>query len=250
MRQSAAAALAFGLDDFNAKARQQAARRGIDAGGQHGLGATLKHHDPAFSRTGYRRIFHRFARRNSARRQRDHRRRARADAGQAADQPGKRLGRQCADQRQPEPSGIGQNVGQHATQHPVVPGPLVAGMDIGAGMIDQMHVIDPRRAGGHAGQARQAPVDMFHNLDSGRLVVLQHVLDQVNPSARRIQFIAEQQIGRAGRGAKPAMHAGAQDFLGFLHVGIGEGFGREGGLHGVRFLQRRGQRPDACQRPD
>ena len=46
----------------------------------------------------------------------------------------------------------------------------------------------------------------------GRPVVLQHVLDQIDAPARLIEFVAEQHIGRTGRGAKPAMHAGAQDF--------------------------------------
>ena len=65
--------------------------------------------------------------------------------------------------------------------------------------------------------------------------VLQHLLDQVDAPARGIELVAEQHIGRTGRGAEAAMHAGAQDFLRFggLRVGkLGEG---EGGLH-VRRL--------------
>ena len=47
-----------------------------------------------------------------------------------------------------------------------------------------------------------------------RAIVLQHVLDEVDAPARAVEFVAEQHIGRAGRGAEAAMHAGAQDLLG------------------------------------
>ena len=53
-------------------------------------------------------------------------------------------------------------------------------------------------------------------------VVLQHVLDEVDAAARAVEFVAEQHIGRAGRGAEAAMHAGAQDLVGFRDVRIGE----------------------------
>ena len=44
-------------------------------------------------------------------------------------------------------------------------------------------------------------------------VVLQHLLDQVDAAARRIELVAEQHIGRTGRGAEAAMHAGAQNLV-------------------------------------
>ena len=62
-------------------------------------------------------------------------------------------------------------------------------------------------------------------------VVLQHVLDQIDAAARGIELVAEQHIGRAGRGAEAAMHAGAQDLVGFRDVGIGELREGEIGLH-------------------
>ena len=64
-----------------------------------------------------------------------------------------------------------------------------------------------------------------------RPVVLQHVLDQVDAPARGIELVAEQHIGRAGRGAEAAMHAGAQDLVGLRDVRIGELGEGEGGLH-------------------
>ena len=49
------------------------------------------------------------------------------------------------------------------------------------GMIDQVHVVHARRAGRHAGKAGKAPVDMGDDRVVGRPVVLQHVLDEVDP---------------------------------------------------------------------
>ena len=65
----------------------------------------------------------------------------------------------------------------------------------------------------------------------GGSVLLQHLLDQVDPPARAIEFVAEQHIGRAGRGAEAAMHAGAQDLVGLRDIGIGELREAEFGLH-------------------
>src|SRR2546426_941989 len=78
------------------------------------------------------------------------------------------------------------------------------------------------RAGRHAGEAGQAAVDMLYHLGGRRAVLLQHLLDEIDPAARAIEFVAQQHIGRTGRGAEAAMHAGAQDLVGFGDVGIGE----------------------------
>ena len=64
-----------------------------------------------------------------------------------------------------------------------------------------------------------------------RPVLFQHLLDEIDPAARAIEFVAEQHIGRTGRGAKSAMHAGAQDLVGFRDIGIGELREAEFGLH-------------------
>ena len=64
-----------------------------------------------------------------------------------------------------------------------------------------------------------------------RPVLFQHLLDQVDPPARAIEFVAEQHVGRAGRGAETAMHAGAQDLVGFRDIGIGELRQAEFGFH-------------------
>jgi hypothetical protein len=117
---------------------------------------------------------------------------------------------------------------------------------MGAGMVDEVHVVHPRRAGGHAGEAGQAAVDMGDDLVVGRTAVLQHVLDQVDSSTRRIQLVAERHIGRAGRRAEAAMHAFAQDFFRFRDVRIGELGGGEGGLHASSSARVRHDHGVAC----
>jgi hypothetical protein len=103
--------------------------------------------------------------------------------------------------------------------------------DMGACVIDEVHVMHPGRARRHAGKAGEAAVDMLDHLGGRRGAVLQHVLDQVDASARRIELVAQQHIGRAGRGAEAAVHARAQDALRFRDVRIGELSKGEIGLH-------------------
>ena len=47
----------------------------------------------------------------------------------------------------------------------------------------------------------------------------EHLLDQIDAPARAIEFVAEQLVGRAGGGAEAAVHAAAQDGLGFVARG-------------------------------
>src|SRR5262245_51592180 len=72
---------------------------------------------------------------------------------------------------------------------------------------------------------------MSDDLVVRRPSVLQHILDQVDAAARAVELVAERDIGRTGRRAETAMHASAQDLLGFRHVRIGELAKGEGGLH-------------------
>ena len=61
------------------------------------------------------------------------------------------------------------------------------------GVVDQMHVVDARGAGGHAGQAGEAAVDVLDQPRSGRrAVVLQHVLDEIDAAARAVELVAQQ----------------------------------------------------------
>src|SRR3546814_7396038 len=69
--------------------------------------------------------------------------------------------------------------------HALAQRPAIAFVDIGARMIDEMHVVHAGRAGRHAREARKAPVDVLDDLGGRRALLLQHVLDQVNAAARR-----------------------------------------------------------------
>ena len=60
-------------------------------------------------------------------------------------------------------------------------------LDMGARVIDEMHVVHPGRTGGHTGQTGEAAIDMGHDFGRGRLTVLQHLLDQVDAPARRVR---------------------------------------------------------------
>jgi hypothetical protein len=74
-------------------------------------------------------------------------------------------------------------------------------------------------------------------------VALEHLLDEIDAAARPVELVAEELVGRAGRGAEAAVHALAQDRLGLGAVdGAGE-FGSDLGLH-VRFA-RPPEGPDA-----
>lgn len=67
-------------------------------------------------------------------------------------------------------------------------------------------------------------------------IAFEHFLDEINASARPVQFIAQQLIGGARGGAETAMHAGAQNALGLLAVrGIFYGIS-ELGLHYFRLV--------------
>ena len=65
-----------------------------------------------------------------------------------------------------------------------------------------------------------------------RRVALEHLLDEIDPAAWAVELVAEQLVGRAGRGAKAAVNALPQDRLGLDTVGGGGEFRRDVGLHG------------------
>src|SRR5262245_62715462 len=116
---------------------------------------------------------------------------------------------------------MGQHKGEQASHQAVEPMPPVCRFDDISSMIDEVHVVHPGGAGGHAGEARQAAVNMRGDLGSRWLIALEHLLYEINTAARRIALVPQQHIGWTGGGAEPAMHTGAQDFvrLGDLRVG-------------------------------
>src|SRR5215469_13106652 len=76
---------------------------------------------------------------------------------------------------------------------------------------------------------------MFDRI-TGNTTPREYVFDQVYAAARTVEFVAEQDIGRTGCGAKPAMSAGSQHFLGRCNIRIGELLHREIGPHPLNSL--------------
>jgi hypothetical protein len=89
-------------------------------------------------------------------------------------------------------------------------------------VIDQVHVVHARRAGRHAGQTRQATVDVPDLGVAGRAIALEHRLDEIDAATRTVALVAQQHEGRTGRRAEAAMHALAQDVLAARGLRIGE----------------------------
>jgi len=69
-------------------------------------------------------------------------------------------------------------------------------------------------------RAREAAVDVLDDVFRRRAVILQHVLDEIDPPSGAVEFVAKQRIGWTGRGAEAAMHARPEDLLGLLDIGI------------------------------
>ena len=68
---------------------------------------------------------------------------------------------------------------------------------------------------------------------AGGLGTFEHLFDQVNAAARPVELVAQQLVGRAGGGAKPAVHAAAQDFFSRQAVRGTGVFGGKRGVHGA-----------------
>ena len=100
------------------------------------------------------------------------------------------------------------------------------------GLINEMHVVDTRGASGHAGQARQAAIDMLDRFLRCGLVLFQHVFDQVNAAPGAVELIAQKHVSRAGSRAEPAMYAGSQYLVGLRRVRVLQLFCAEICLHG------------------
>src|SRR5690606_12352836 len=85
----------------------------------------------------------------------------------------------------------------------------------------------------HARETRQASIDVARDLLGRGPPLLEHLLDQIDPPARTIELVAEQHVGRARRRAEAAVHALAQDLLGFSEIRIGEPIRIETRLQGA-----------------
>src|SRR5262245_41334338 len=93
--------------------------------------------------------------------------------------------------------------------------------------------MDARRARRHAREARQAAIDMRHDLCARGPIVLEHLLDQVDAAARTVELVSEQHVGRTGRGAESTVHALAENRLARGDAWILQLHGGEACLHEV-----------------
>jgi hypothetical protein len=86
-------------------------------------------------------------------------------------------------------------------------------LDDPAADVDQTAIVDTGRAGGFTVSASQTSIEVLLRL-AGWGVPFQHLLDQVNASARAIELVAQQLVRGAGCQAKTAVHAFAKNLLG------------------------------------
>ncbi len=104
-------------------------------------------------------------------------------------------------------------VGQHSTQEetlqPFAERSRAQSLDVGPADVEQARIFDARGAGGLAGAATQAAVEMDLG-GAARLVPLQERLDEVDAPARAVQLVAQEPVGRAARRAETAMDATAR----------------------------------------
>ncbi len=120
----------------------------------------------------------------------------------------------CLHRRREDPLAR-QYLPQCSTQQSLRQRPRHLLLDDLAADIDQPPILHAGRTSRFAIAASQAAVQM--QLRPGRrFLAFQHLLHQINAAARTVQLIPQQLVGRAGCGAKAAMHAFAQDFLRFL----------------------------------
>src|SRR5262245_50303582 len=87
-------------------------------------------------------------------------------------------------QRWPEQIGPRQQPVQAGAQQTLAARTLIGRLDMGTADIDQMHVMHARGTGRHAGETGEATVDMERRILVGRLLILQHVLDEIDAAAR------------------------------------------------------------------
>ena len=81
---------------------------------------------------------------------------------------------------------------------------LEVALELRARVLDQLVVLHPGRAGGHARHAAEAAVEVRHERRRDLVVPLLH---QHDPPARRVHLLAPEHVRRAGRQAEAAVHA-------------------------------------------
>ena len=240
-RQRAAAALPARDDHVAALGREHPGGRGVHLREEHRLHASGEHadHRPAGAQCGHAlgqppRRFRGNARRGQPQRRTEHGGdpARQAGPGQPPVKPGSLRHPQRRGQR-PEPPGVREQgkdgrprrplphrprrgIRGHGIRGPGIRGPATGGTRRGRrgsrllgphpGRLDELVVLHARRAGGHAGHAAQAAVEVLRGRGGERGPV-EKLVHQVDPAPRRVHLLGPQLVGRTGRQAEPAVHA-------------------------------------------
>jgi hypothetical protein len=145
--------------------------------------------------------------------------------------------------QQREAAAVGQREAQQPSERAFAERARRPRLDKFAAEVEQPAVGDAGRAGGLAVAAGQAAVEVKPGPGRHGLS-LEQLLDQVDTTARAVEFVAEKLVGRAGGEAETAVDTVAQDALDRLHGGVGTELGGDLGLHYGRLRTRRRVAPD------
>ncbi len=190
--QRAAATRFRGADERDLHPVERARERGVDAGRERALHAAgERQHAPRMAR---RRPALGRPRRGNPGGKRARQQRAREPAGR---------------QRDGEPGPARQALAQQPAAGALERRTFDRALGDAMSDVEQPPEADPRRTGGLATAAAKAAIEMQPGRRSHRFA-FEHLLDQVDASARPVELVAEELIRRAGRRAEAAMHAGAQ----------------------------------------
>ncbi len=110
-----------------------------------------------------------------------------------------------------EPAGAGVHVREggeeELAEEAIRGGARDIALHLGARVFDQLVVLHPGGAGGHAGHAAQAVVHVQAEALVERSLALGGLLHHVDAAARRIHLLAPEHVGGAGGKAEAAVHA-------------------------------------------
>src|ERR687897_869505 len=93
---------------------------------------------------------------------------------------------------------VGEEPEDHVPESLVVRPPLVAALDLPSRGLDELVVLNARRAGRDAGHAAEAEVEVADHLVVHRLLI-EPLVHEVDATARGIHLLPEEDVGRAGR---------------------------------------------------
>ena len=227
--EGAAAALGGRGDDLAAVGGQDPGGGRVDLGEEHPLDAAGEHPDPPPARPGGRGDLGDLLQAAQGGQEPLH---GRQPPSQPVQQPGppgqdaepRALVEAERAPQDPQPPRVGEQPEDQGPEGAVAPGARVAALDLLAGGLDQLAVLDPGRAGGDTGHAAQALVEVADHLVVQGLALAPD-LHQVDPPPGRVHLLAPEHVGRAGGQAEAAVDAVVDQLL------LGRVVVVEGGQH-------------------